>query len=59
MKKIEIAEKALKAVYLKHVLSDDQYGWSEISDIVFNALCEIMGDCQFVDWLREERKLEK
>ena len=42
---------ACKAAYRKHHLADDSIGWDELSDILKEALCNAMGDDEFVMWL--------
>ena len=43
----------LKMAYQKHALNDDSVGWDELTDELCNALCEVMGDKGFQDWLDE------
>jgi len=43
---------ACKAAYRKHVLDDDEIGWEELTDILYDALCNAMGDDGFVLWLK-------
>lgn len=43
---------ATKAAYRKHHLNDDSIGWQELSEILFNALTETMGDGGFSKWLK-------
>lgn len=47
---------AAKAAYRKHHLNDDSIGWQELSDILFNALTETMGDGEFSKWLESLEK---
>jgi len=47
---------AAKAAYRKHHLNDDSIGWQELSDILFNALTETMGDGGFSKWIKEVEK---
>lgn len=42
---------ALKLAYRKHHLNDDSIGWSELSDIMCDALCEALGDDAFQRWI--------
>ncbi|HBJ74661.1 MAG TPA: hypothetical protein DDY86_03890 [Syntrophaceae bacterium] len=44
---------ATKAAYRKHHIGDDSLGWQELSDILFYALTETMGDGEFSKWLSE------
>jgi len=41
---------ALKMAYRKHAKHDDSIGWDELHDILGNALAQIMGDAEFVEW---------
>ena len=41
---------ALKDTYRKHALEDERVGWHELSDTLCNALCNAMGDQEFVRW---------
>ena len=41
---------ACQMAYKKHHKGDDSIGWEELSDILLNALCESMGDDEFVKW---------
>lgn len=41
---------ALKMAYRKHAKQDDSIGWDELHDILGNALAQIMGDAEFVEW---------
>lgn len=42
---------ACKMAYRKHHLNDDSIGWNELSDILQEALCNAMGDSEFILWL--------
>ena len=46
--------KACQAAYKKHHLNDDSIGWTELSDILMNALCNAMGDEAFCEWLEKQ-----
>lgn len=48
--KLETATKALQMAYRKHHLDDESIGWSELGDRLCDALCELMGDKEFVRW---------
>jgi hypothetical protein len=53
-RKSDQALDVLKAAYLKHHVGVDDIGWEKLSDMMCNALCEIMGDRQFQEWLSKE-----
>ena len=42
---------ALKMAYRKHHLHDESIGWEELSGIMHDALCETMGDKEYLLWL--------
>lgn len=42
----------LKLCYRKHHLGDESIGWEELSDRMQTALCNVMGDDEFCEWLR-------
>lgn len=44
---------ACQMAYRKHHLDDDSIGWDELSDMLFNVLCEVMGDEEFQEWRKE------
>lgn len=44
---------ALKDAYAKHVLDDDRIGWGELADTLCDALCEAIGDREFVKWKKK------
>jgi hypothetical protein len=44
---------AVKNAYRKHHLGDDSIGWDELSEILENALCNVMGDEGYQKWIRE------
>jgi hypothetical protein len=48
--KLQRALEALKLAYRKHRCDDESIGWNELGDKLCNALCEIMGDKEFVKW---------
>jgi hypothetical protein len=50
----ELLLKALQQCYLKHHCNYDDVGWDELSDIMQCALCETMGDTEFVEWGEKE-----
>jgi len=52
---IEIAEMALQAAYRKHHLGDESIGWEELGEALQNALCAIMGDTGYQEWMKEIR----
>ena len=45
---------AVKWAYRKHCLNDDSIGWEELSVILKDALCNAMGDEEFIIWLKGE-----
>ncbi len=46
----------VQAVYRKHHLSDDTFGWGELGDMLCDGLCEIMGDKKFQEWVSSKSK---
>lgn len=46
---------ALKMAYRKHHMGDESIGWSELGDIMHDALCNEMGDDAYIEWLRSTR----
>lgn len=52
----DLAMGVLKKVHRKHNQGCDDIGWSELSDIVHNALCELMGDKEYCKWLETHQK---
>ncbi len=51
MKERDILLNAVQKAYRKHHLNDPNIGWEELSDILFNSLCEVMTDKGFQSWL--------
>ena len=51
-KENDILLDAAKAAYRKHHLDDSNIGWDELSGILLNALCDVMGDKGYQDWLK-------
>jgi hypothetical protein len=49
--KLAKATNALKMAYRKHHLSDDSIGWTQLSDVLCDALCDLLGDTGFENWL--------
>ena len=47
----ECLRSAAQFAYRKHHLDDPNIGWDELSDILYTALCESMGDNEFVKWI--------
>lgn len=41
---------AVQMAYRKHHLDDDSIGWEELGNILLDALCETMGDEEFIKW---------
>lgn len=50
--RIEQATEALKLAYRKHHLGDEAVGWNELGDKLLNALCELMTDKGFQEWMK-------
>lgn len=48
-----------KLAYRKHAWGDDCVGWDELSDKLKDALCEAMGDLEFLEWVGEQYKKNK
>jgi hypothetical protein len=46
---------AVQMAYRKHHLGDDSIGWEELSDVLLDALCEVMGDSGYIEWLERHR----
>lgn len=42
---------AVMVAYCKHHMNDDSIGWSELSGILHNALCNALGDDGFQVWM--------
>lgn len=51
--KVQYLLHAAQMAYRKHVLNDESVGWHELEDTLLNALCEVMGDKGFAQWLDE------
>ena len=49
---------AVKMAYRKHCLDDDSIGWSELSDILKEALCNEMTDERFFYWLEDYKEIK-
>ena len=49
----EIIENALKLTYRHVHMTDENVSSGEVSEAVFNALCELLGDKEFVKWTFE------
>ena len=45
----------VKLAYRKHHLDDCSVGWEELSNALFNTLCDAMGDIGFDEWLKKQR----
>lgn len=48
--------KALQYAYRKHVLLDDNIGWNELGDWLWDAICNIMDNEPAIDWLAKARE---
>lgn len=49
----EIIENALKLTYRHIHMADENVSSGEVSEAVFDALCELLGDKGFVKWTFE------
>lgn len=45
---------ACLCAYRKHVSGNENLGWNELGDILHNAICEAIGDDEFVAWNEDE-----
>jgi len=45
---------AVKMAYRKHHKDDPDIGWEELSEVLYHALAEVMGDDEFVKWNKGE-----
>lgn len=52
----KIIREALQSVYRKHSMNDPSVSWNEMNHQVVDALCEIMGPNEFVEWRKQHRK---
>ena len=46
---------ALQSAYRKHVQADDSIGWDELGDKLLDALCNLMGNDEFIKWNEAKR----
>lgn len=46
---------ACKMAYRKHHLLDKSIGWEELSDVLCDAICNEIGDDDFVIWLEQQK----
>ena len=44
---------AVQITYRKHHLNDDSLGWDEVSDILHNTLCNVIGDEGYIKWIEQ------
>lgn len=44
---------AVQMAYRKHHMDDESIGWEELDQILFDALCNSMGDCGYQKWMSE------
>ena len=44
---------AVMCAYSKHVLDRDEIGWGQLENILHNALCEAMGDEEYIEWMEK------
>ncbi len=42
---------AVLCAYAKHHLNRDEIGWTQLSDILCNAICEEIGDVEYCGWM--------
>jgi hypothetical protein len=47
---------AVKATYRKHHLNDESIGWEELSTILLNTLCNVLGDVGYQEWMVTTKK---
>ena len=47
---------AVKMAYRKHHLNDDSIGWEELGSILMTAMCKVLGDDGYYEWLNEINK---
>jgi len=47
---------AVKVSYKKHCLGLESIGWDELSKVLLDTLCEVMGDVGYQQWLNEENR---
>lgn len=47
---------ACKKAYRKHVLGDESIGWDELGDILKDAICEEIGDEQFIQFTKRTKE---
>jgi len=45
---------ALQAAYKKHVRGDDSIGWDELGFKLSDALCNLMGNDEFIKWTKDD-----
>ncbi len=43
---------AVQEAYLKHHCGDESIGWGELSETLHTALCEVMGDKGYQEFLK-------
>jgi len=41
---------ALKIAYRKHCIGDETIGWQELEEVLFDALCNELGNDEFTRW---------
>jgi len=49
---------ACQMAYRKHVLDDGSIGWDELGIMLYDAICNEIGDDDFVMWIAEQKRLE-
>lgn len=40
-----------KLAYRKHALDDPEIGWDELQDALYEAVCNAIGDDEYVAWV--------
>ena len=56
MKDRDILLVAVQKAYRKHHMGDQNIGWEELSEVLLDALCEVMTDKGFQSWLHIAKK---
>jgi hypothetical protein len=46
----------VKMCYRKHVLGDDNIGWTQLEDYLLHALCNDMGDDGYQKWVEAAKE---
>lgn len=48
--------KTLQQVYRKHHMNDPSIEWEELDEMVFDTLCDVMGDEVFQEWVKKVKE---